>query len=117
VTTLYKSESLLKQTIENLPIKLQSLVIDRLLYFGDTISIKKMAEFYQLADVYVSPYRAEGFNLPALEACACGTPVICTKGGSTDDFMKENFARFIDSKITVVRVPFMEKEGFRLAPI
>jgi hypothetical protein len=25
--------------------------------------------------------------------------VICTKGGSTDDFMKENFAHFIHSKL------------------
>ena len=57
-----------------------------------------IATFYQLADAYVSPYRGEGFNLPVLEASACGTPVICTKGGSTDDFMNEDTARFIESR-------------------
>jgi glycosyltransferase involved in cell wall biosynthesis len=36
---------------------------------------------YGAADCYVSPYRAEGFNLPVLEAIACGTPVIVTRGG------------------------------------
>ena len=52
---------------------------------------KSLAQFqlralYGLADWYVSPYRAEGFNLPVLEAQACGTPVIISSGGATDDF-------------------------------
>jgi glycosyltransferase involved in cell wall biosynthesis len=42
---------------------------------------------YNVADAYVTPYRAEGFNLPALEAQACGTPVVATRGGATDDFL------------------------------
>lgn len=41
---------------------------------------------YGVADAYVSPYRAEGFNLPVLEAMACGAPVLVTEGGATDDF-------------------------------
>lgn len=41
---------------------------------------------YGIADCYVSAYRAEGFNLPVLEAIACGTPAIVTDGGATDDF-------------------------------
>jgi glycosyltransferase involved in cell wall biosynthesis len=57
-----------------------------------------MALLYQAADVYVSPYRAEGFNLPVLEAMACGLPVICTAGGATDDFVNEVSARRIESK-------------------
>src|SRR6202035_957998 len=61
-------------------------------------SMKAMAEMYQLADAYVSPYRAEGFNMPVLEAAACGLPVICTAGGSTDDFVTDGFAGRIESK-------------------
>lgn len=45
-----------------------------------------LRQLYAFADWYVSPYRAEGFNLPVLEAQACGTPVIVTSGGATDDF-------------------------------
>ncbi len=46
----------------------------------------QLRALYGVADAYVSPYRAEGFNVPVLEAMACGTPVIVTGGGATDDF-------------------------------
>jgi glycosyltransferase involved in cell wall biosynthesis len=51
-----------------------------------TLSIAQLRSLYNVADFYVSPYRAEGFNLPVIEAMACGTPAIVTAGGSTDDF-------------------------------
>lgn len=50
------------------------------------LTLDQMNAMYAIADCYVSPYRAEGFNLPACEAIACGTPVIVTAGGATDDF-------------------------------
>ena len=43
-----------------------------------------------VADAYVTPYRAEGFNLPALEAIACGTPLIVTCGGATGNFCNDD---------------------------
>lgn len=46
-----------------------------------------MRLLYGLADCYLSPYRAEGFNLPVLEGIACGLPVIVTEGGACDDFV------------------------------
>ncbi|MEG4010469.1 glycosyltransferase family 4 protein [Microcoleus sp. Pol11C1] len=77
-------------------------VLPRLIYTGSQLSFAQIAEFYQAADVYVSPYLAEGFNLPVLEAAACGLPVICTAGGPTDDFTRSNFAQRIESKFTAV---------------
>jgi glycosyltransferase involved in cell wall biosynthesis len=71
----------------------------RLIYVGETLSFAQLAQLYQAADAYVSPYLAEGFNLPVLEAAACGLPVICTKGGPTDDFVNPQFALTIDSKL------------------
>lgn len=52
----------------------------------NNLTIEQLRMLYNVADCYVSPYRAEGFNLPVIEAIACGTPVIVTSGGSTDDF-------------------------------
>jgi glycosyltransferase involved in cell wall biosynthesis len=96
--SLYQSKDYVGGVISSLSPHAQRLVRDRIVYFGETTSNEQMAQFYQVADAYVSPYLAEGFNMPVLEASACGTPVICTKGGSTDDFMRQDFAYFIDSE-------------------
>ncbi len=63
-----------------------------------------MAALYRAADACVSPYRAEGFNLPVLEAAASGLPVICTAGGATDDFVSDSFALKIRSELAPVRL-------------
>ena len=62
-----------------------------------TLSIDQLRSLYNVADFYVSPYRAEGFNLPVIEAMACGTPAIVTDGGSTDDFCNEHISHKIPS--------------------
>jgi glycosyltransferase involved in cell wall biosynthesis len=46
----------------------------------------ELPALYRAADVVVLPYRAEGFCLPALEAMACGVPVIHTGAGPTGEF-------------------------------
>lgn len=74
---------------------------ERFSYIGEAMSFAEVARLYQAADVYVSPYVAEGFNMPVLEAIACGLPVLCTNGGSTDDFTNSDFAWRIDSKLEV----------------
>ena len=63
------------------------------------LNLQELRGLYSAADCYVSPYRAEGFNLPPLEAAASGTPIIVTKGGSTDDYVDPSFALQIDSQI------------------
>ena len=39
------------------------------------------------------------FTGPVLEAAACGLPVVCTRGGSTDDFTSEPWCLPIRSKL------------------
>ncbi len=58
-----------------------------ILYLEDDLSAHQMAGIYTAADCLVQPYRGEGFCLPALEAMACGVPVIVPEGGPTDDFV------------------------------
>lgn len=99
--TLYDSKGRLSATIERLPQADKQTIIANARYSGAAFSFAEMAMLYQAADVLVAPYRAEGFNIPVLEAAACGLPVICTRGGPTDDFVTDDFARRIDSRKTI----------------
>lgn len=74
-----------------------ALVLPRVVYVGGSLKDVEMGEVYHAADCYVSPYIAEGFNLPVLEAAATGMPIICTAGGPTDDFTTDEFAWRIKS--------------------
>lgn len=78
------------------------------------IFIDKMIEFddirhiYNATDLYLAPYLAEGFNLPVLEALACGTKVLVPRTGSTVEFIKDisnnggsDFITIVNSIITV----------------
>jgi len=42
---------------------------------------EKISELYAACDVWLTASRSEGFNLPAMEAMACRTPVISTRTG------------------------------------
>jgi glycosyltransferase involved in cell wall biosynthesis len=64
---------------------------------SENLNLHQLNGLYGAADCYVSPYRAEGFNLTPLEAAATGTPIIVTDGGSTDDYAHESFALKIES--------------------
>lgn len=80
------------------------------------MSLAEMRLLYGAADCYVSPYRAEGFNLPVIESIVCGTPAIVTAGGPTDDFCCVGTALRIPSD----RVPNSAYDspvpGFHLEP-
>lgn len=80
------------QTAATCPHLLDHDTIAAISVISDNLSNDSLHELYNLADCYVSPYRAEGFNLPVLEAIACGLPVIVTAGGATDDFCKDAVA-------------------------
>lgn len=68
-----------------------------------------MGSLFRCANVYVAPYQAEGFNLPVLESLASGTPVIIPHGGSTDDFTRKRFTRYIHAVISETVHPHTQK--------
>ncbi|MEW6228824.1 MAG: glycosyltransferase family 4 protein [Bacillota bacterium] len=63
-----------------------------------------MPGYYAACDCLVSPYRAEGFGLPVLEAMACARPVITTGYGAALDFCDDSVAYLIPAR----EVPFPE---------
>jgi glycosyltransferase involved in cell wall biosynthesis len=56
-------------------------VQDRLRLTG-RVSVPELISLYRRAAVVVVPSRYEGFGLPAVEAMACGTPVVATRAGA-----------------------------------
>jgi GT2 family glycosyltransferase/glycosyltransferase involved in cell wall biosynthesis/tetratricopeptide (TPR) repeat protein len=62
-----------------------------ILYLNEELPPAALPGLYTACDCFVLPYRGEGFGLPALEAMACGLPVIVTAGGATDDFVRDDF--------------------------
>jgi glycosyl transferase family 1/glycosyl transferase family 4 len=61
--------------------------VAQVVYMDDDLSPHELAELYRACDVFVTPYRGEGFCLPALEAMACGLPVIHNGSGPTGEFV------------------------------
>ena len=51
-------------------------VINDIIFISKNLDLISLNRLYNITDCYVSPYRAEGFNLPPLEAAAVGTPII-----------------------------------------
>ena len=96
---LYPSRDLKDLALNQLTTGESYQVRDRLTYRGETLSFEQMADLYRSADAYVSPYTGEGFNLPVLEAAACGAVIICTQGGSTDDFTRPEFTLPIEATL------------------
>ena len=78
-------------------------VTPRVEYIDADVSDVELASLYRAADVLVHPYRGEGYALPVAEALACGTPVIVTAGGATEDFVADGAGWKIPAKKTILR--------------
>ena len=89
-------ESVLQSVGRSHPDVLSDIVLSGITTIPGNLAPPVLAKLFGIADCYVSPYRAEGFNLPVLEAIACGLPAIVTRGGATDDFCTDD---------TAIRIP------------
>lgn len=48
-------------------------------------SVQRLADLYSAADLFIHPGRCETFGIVALEAQACGTPVLAVREGGVED--------------------------------
>jgi len=58
----------------------------RITFAGDSADI---LAYYAAADIYVAPSLEDSFNLPALEAMACGLPIILSSSAGMSDYLAD----------------------------
>src|SRR6056297_2111078 len=63
------------------------------IHFLGNLPQNDLPAFYSSADLSVVPSRVEPFGLVAVEALACGTPVIASKAGGLPDFINQDVGR------------------------
>ncbi|MGH9366321.1 MAG: glycosyltransferase [Thermoanaerobaculia bacterium] len=76
----------------------------------------QLASFYRSADCYVSAGRGEGWDMPLIEAMACGLPTIATDWGAHTEFVHEGISYPLRARGTipaVAKCPYYE--GFSWA--
>lgn len=86
--------------------KMDNLLQNHIIFTDKTLSYEKINDLFNAADLYLSPYIAEGFNLTSLEALSAGTPVVVPVTGSTKEYMNdiysnggEKFIFYVNSKV------------------
>ena len=88
---------------------------DELLFIG-YVSDEELIQLYNLCQLYVFPSWHEGFGLPALEAMACGAPVIGANASSLPEVIGWEGALFdpFDVEAIIAKLTqALEDEGFR----
>ena len=73
-----------------LPELLDRLGLNDIVTFVSGVSDERIVELYNEATVVVVPSLYEGFSLPAIEAMACGAPLITTTGGALPEVVGSN---------------------------
>jgi len=73
-----------------IPGVLERLGLSGAVRFFSGVSDEEIVELYSRADVAVVPSLYEGFSLPAVEAMACGVPLVATTGGALPEVAGKN---------------------------
>ena len=66
------------------------------LHFMGHLDCSQLRELYSTTDVSVVPSRREPFGLVAIEALACGSPVIATNQGGLPDIINDKVGALVD---------------------
>jgi glycosyltransferase involved in cell wall biosynthesis len=90
--------------------EIDNLFANHIVFIQQTLNYPRMNDIYNACDIYLSPYNAEGFNMPALEAITTGCKLIVTENGSTDFFIKDIIENVPCAKKNIFLIESTEKQ-------
>ena len=94
--------------------EMNNLLTNHIIFTDKTLSYEKINDLFNAADLYFSPYLAEGFNLTSLEALAAGLPVMIPRTGSTREYMDDIYRNGGDDHIIYIDSTVSEDDrGYR----
>ena len=74
----------------------KELKVEEQIIFKGALNRNEVIEEMQKCDVFVLPSKFETFGVVLVEALACGKPVITTKNGGSEGFVKEFYGKVVD---------------------
>jgi len=74
----------------------EELQLKNVVFLGNK-NADDLREIYNISDVCAVPSKQEAFGLVALEAIACGTPVVASNQGGIPDFVTEDVGTLIET--------------------
>lgn len=104
ISDLYSCKEMLREyTRQFEPDFLENVII-----IDHTLSLAAMNHIFNACDIYVSPYKAEGFNLLPLEALSAGMRLVISKTGCTVDYTNtlymSNHITYVNTNLAVADV-------------
>jgi glycosyltransferase involved in cell wall biosynthesis len=77
-----------------------------ILTMSHNLDDNELASLYRGCDVFVLPYRGEGFGMPMAEAMACGKPIVVTGEGPAPEFCRPDCGYLISAReVAVTEAP------------
>jgi glycosyltransferase involved in cell wall biosynthesis len=87
-TDLYKSREFIDSYLLNLGYNSDKLR-EHIIFIDGTFNYSEINDLFNAADLYISPYLAEGFGLTMLESLASGLSVLVPRTGSASDYIDD----------------------------
>ncbi|NBP02801.1 MAG: glycosyltransferase [Proteobacteria bacterium] len=108
---LYSSKQFLESYFEQLQREsalskadTDNLLTNHIIFSDKTLSYSRINDLFNAADLYISPYLAEGFNLTVLESLAAGLPVLVPETGSTREYINDISNSGLDTSKYVIKL-------------